>query len=461
MLRPFNRVSSAANSIGAAALVLALAACGARPSLWLGDSRPGAAGGNGGTGGSTSTTTSSTGVTTTSTSSSSSTTSSSSGTGPACVPLVEVALPAVDGFHARRPALVALDGKSSVAAVLGLDAVVASEPPAVPIADAVLDAWGPWPPAVAAPHVVAPDGGSSFAVAARAGAKLALFATVSGGMLADGVDPLGSAALQPLTGLNGATGAGFLAANGQKLAVGITRPLSDSVQGLVFSVLPENETWGGFGTTCSNGALVGDAMPLGDQFLIAAATSVPVTSCGFSFVGPPRDVRLFRHVVPKPSDPDTVFKPIDDVLQVGSLVRLRLSPRSDGAWLFAQVNGLDDHLEGVRAYRVSADAHVLGEGADVVAAGRTGFAAAPRGDGFALAWIEDPGPNAAALGVATFDANGAQVATQIYPLPAGASVTDPLAMQVSPDGAMLLVAWSQATPSAADSVHLVRFGCSG
>lgn len=309
---------------------------------------------------------------------------------------------------------------------------------------------------MAGPHQVAWDGGVSFAVAPGPGSTYALLAELAGDSFAPDVHPRGYAAFAynfPHPSSYAAPTVAFLKGGGGQLAFGIL-----DYRTLDFGTIPgPDATFGGW--TCSTQEMTGDAALVGPSFLVAASSNLHVSVCGGPADGPPLAVQLFLQQPPNSNG--LSFTALDYVQLLEPVARVRLSPRSDGAWMLTQTRSSMGALSSIRAFRISTDAHAVDPGVDVVPPARTGFAVASRGDGFTLAWIEPPGTGGAAISVTLFDAAGKQVASVSIPLALGASVTDPVSLLTSPDGSTLLVAWSQHTPGSDDLVHVARIGCPG
>lgn len=391
------------------------------------------------------------------------TTSTTSGTGgmDACAPLAITGpvrtLPAVPGYHARRPALVKLGGGPAEAIVIALDAVESPGPVPSPIADVVIEPWGAWPEAIDPPHPIAPSGGAAFAVAPRTQPTFALAASMeqTGELpnvtFAKDVDPHGTADLEPLTlpqqGL-----VRFIAANANAALtlIGLDVALDPPLHAGRTILDPYSPGYSFIGLACAAGEIVADAVPSGNGFLAALSTSIPITSCpGTGFQPTPAvDIRIFRG--------SSQYTP-HDILLSHPIDRVRLVGRKAGAWVISQtrdwggtiepirVDGITD--EGAIDYAVTNLAPVPGK--------TLGFGAAAYGEGFALAWIADP----PAIGVGVFGPDGIAIATTLLPIAAGAMLPDAPVIAVADDRSALIVSWTESAVGEPAVVRVARFGC--
>jgi hypothetical protein len=366
----------------------------------------------------------------------------------------DIALPAVSGFHARRPALASLDTGDAVLA-FGLDAVVATEPPDVPLDDVVFAPWGAWPPAITGPHQLSAQAGASFAVAARPSGgtfALAFVAPGVGSTVARDVDPMSTVAASegfPLFGetLSVATQANVSLAGFATEGEEVNRPYIDRIN-------PEGGYSHAF--SCSSTPIAEDVIPFGDGFLWAAAINGGPPDC--PKVPVPAGSLL---VVRIPAGGDTYA--FQDAIDAGTLsdiseapLRIRLAPRASGAWMLWQTSA----GAAVQAQRLDANAAPDLPPFDVVPAAQPGFAVAPYGSGIAVAWIDAAGPPGTRLAIASFDDAGAQLGTAELPLGASSTVTGPLSLLTTKDA--LVVAWSEQDGDAPAQVHVARFaGCAG
>lgn len=382
---------------------------------------------------------------------------------PACVPLTAagppVTLSEVVGFGARRPALVPLGDGSTTALVFGLHPSGSSEPSPDAIADVVLAPWGVWPPAVNAPHQVAEAGGEAFVVAPGPEATYALFAAAPGGgsQFAASVDPAGTAALAPVYEKGAPR---FLARSGNALLRSYETGDGDdpaaALRWLIADVQQnEQPELGTF--NCGLDSLVGDAIPFFTLGFLAAATNQAInplcTAPNGTFAQGPATELLIRGY---PLDGTAIMTP--QAIQLGDAIeRVRLVPRSAGAWVLAQTRGTDGSRGPVEARRIDGAGMIEAAFTAVSAApaGTFGFAAAPLGDGFAIAWVEAAG----AIGVAAFDAAGVQRGATSIPIASPATVADPVAVLAAKDASAIVVAWSEEAPGAAARVRVTRLGC--
>jgi hypothetical protein len=374
---------------------------------------------------------------------------------PACVPLTEagarVTLSEVVGFGAQRPAIAPLGDGSEIAIVFGLHPTVSSEPALDAIADVALDPWGAWPPAAAAPHQVADSGGEAFVVAPRGDATYSLLAAGPAGasQFAASVDPMGTAALAPSVDKGTPR---FLARAGDVFLRSVEGGDGDdpaaAFRWLVVDVSEENGP--GLGTlNCGLDSLVGDAIPFFASGFLAAVTNQAVnplcTSSNGTFAqGPASDLWIRGYPVGGAAIPAPQMIPFGAAIE-----RVRLVRRSAGAWVLAQTRGADGTRGPVEALRIDAAgmADPVSEAFAAAPAGTFGFAAAPLGDGFVIAWVE-----AGAIGVATFDDAGTKRASTS--LTVAGSISDPVAVIAAEDASAIVVAWSEDA-----QVRVTRLGC--
>jgi hypothetical protein len=397
-----------------------------------------------------------------------------------CTQPTPVELPESLSFHARRPAFTRLARSTEVAAVYGLDTPGSNDLTAVPVGDVVFDPWGAWPPDWKGPFRISDAGGASFAVDVGDTQGFVLF----GGFLAssgacgvmmgygEDLDPTAPGLLgwgndgcpgdaQPAlfmaTNLHAFPGDSYAFLMGYDALWGGTHHRLD--------LRDQGAASAGETPLCTKGPMVADGVPWEEGFLIAASgdmTAPDMDFCPDSMESDPAILSLRLHT---PTPPPQMA---GASLKLGSfgnpLSRVRLSRRGDGAWVFHQTRDPSGATSPIRAQRIlvtggSQDGQLDAAAAplDIVPAGRSGFAAAPLGDGFALAWVE-PG---AAIGVAVFDDAGHEIGSTTVPGAPGATIEGPVTVLASPDASALLVGWSETPPQQVARVKVVRFDCLG
>jgi hypothetical protein len=383
---------------------------------------------------------------------------------PECTPLTPagppVTVPDVVGFDALRPAMVPLAGGPEAAVVFALHPPMVSEPAPQPISDVTLDPWGAWPPAVSTPHQVAGSGGEVFFVAPRDDSAYALFADGGPGgvpLFATSVDPAGEAVFSPLD----MAGAPRLLARSGAFFLRAVEYGDDSDPNAAIRWLSTFVTYGEmpyiWTINCGLDSLVGDAIPyFGTGFLAIVTNQVANASCvssgGMFQSGPAAEIQLRGYPLDGTETLPPAIIPFDDPVD-----RVRLLRRSQGAWALVQTRsagGATGHVEVIGVNAAGSPDPALPP-VEVAPAGTFGFAAAPLGDGFALAWVDPAG----AIGVATFDASRTKLASTSIPIAGPASVTDPVSILTKKDASEIVVAWSERSPGAGARVRLTRLGC--
>src|SRR5262249_21343082 len=142
---------------------------------------------------------------------------------------------------------------------------------------------------------------------------------------------------------------------------------------------------------CTQGPMVADGVPWEKGFLIAASgdlTAPDIDFCDDSMESAPSILSLRLHT---PAPPPVMPGASLSLGSVGDpLARVRLAARGDGAWLFHQTRDTSGATSPIRARRIlvtggseTGQIDVASSPLDLVPAGRSGFAAAPLGDGFA------------------------------------------------------------------------------
>jgi hypothetical protein len=402
-----------------------------------------------------------------------------------CTEPTPIELPESLSFHVRRPALTRLAHSTDVSVVYGLDALETASITKVPLGDVVFDPWGAWPPDVKGPFRLSDTGGVSFAVDVGATQGFVLF----GGFLqstdncsmtvgyGEDLDPTAPGLLEPLgpslSGGNSCPGstksALFMATNLHAFPGDQSAFLMgyDGVWGGTHHRLDLRDKGGAQSEeipSCTQGSMVADAVAWEKGFLVAASgdmTGLDIPLCYESQESPTTLLSLRLHTpTPPPAQagPSLSLGAFDD-----PIARVQLSARGDGAWLLSQTfKTTDGATSPIHAQRIvvkggSEDGQIEAPSApfDVVPAGRKGFAAAPLGDGLALAWLEPD----AAIGVAFFDDAGTEIATATVPAAPGAIIDGPVSVLAAPVASAVLVAWSETPPQQAARVKVVRFDC--
>jgi hypothetical protein len=375
-----------------------------------------------------------------------------------------LALPETPGLDQHGVQVVPLGGGPEVVVAFGLHEAGESPGAIEPLGDVVVDPWGAWPPEVAFPHQLSATGGEGFVIGAREDPSISMITAAvkpeSSGLFAPSVDPMGTANLVGISGYLVAGTPRFITQFAQRFVVGFDNVYDAAASPPLhlfntFVVLGSGDNW--IGThTCGRGALGGDAVPTDTGFVAALATSpdnpgCEVTAGGFMVSGAShlRTVSLVGDTDPPPT--------LDEVAFPGAIDRLRLVPRTSGTWVVLQTRGDDGSLGPIALRRLDANGKVdpAFAPADAVPAGSHGFAAAPLGDGLALAWIDA----ANAIGVAVFDAQGVQRAETSLSFEGTVSLDEPLAVVTASDGSSIVVGWSEQAPGTTARVRLAKLGC--
>jgi hypothetical protein len=400
-------------------------------------------------------------------------TSSSGGALPQC-PAATVASPVLaiedPERDARVPNLVALqDAAATVVAVYGAGELGGD---ANDLRFASLDAWGAWPPALPAPVDVALGGDQARALVAvpRGGAGLATKLSLAygamnqGTLLAREVTPTGvmsdtlylsaSLLLSLAPRLYGQAHLGigwvnrsvfsfddYFSLDADAALGGAKKPVSRSP---------------GCATTQPTGDAVGDT----GGWILGAALGTPfqwapfTAFCGLdlSSIEPAKRITFAR------IDATAESATTGDTLDVGAPVsRLRMAPRSDGAWAVYGTEGLVYF-----ATRVSSALEAtppVSIGGAFGAPDPHGFAIGSSGDALVLVDVETLVGGAQAIAVRRFDPQGKPLFS--LSIAAEGSVDrDPPALVISPAGDAMLVAWTERAPGAPSyRLRLARVDC--
>ena len=399
------------------------AGCGARSMLAAGEPPAG-------TGGATTTTSSATTGATTST------TTSATGTGgalPACSPnfVGQEVVIGVPDVLARRPALVAVG--SSAALVFGADTTSSADPSR--LGQTFISApWDEWPTNIDTPIPIATDGGRAFAAAPLGTATYALawspLASGSKVFLDEAVNPQATA------------GGGLLSFGGEVFALSISSGRrvvgvrEQSPSGAYTARFAWLEGAAPSPAPCASAPLTGHLFPRGDTFF-AAVSDDPTGTCA----GAPTALRLY----PRFPEPATVVIPLDEEVR-----RVRVAPRGTGAWVVSQSH-VQEPASFVRVDPVLADGTIdpqFGTFHPALTAD-TDIDAVALGDKLAIAVILQQGKR---LHLVVVEPDGLRSTLDL-------DVTDlieELSLLASPDGRMLLIAW---TDVAKGNLHFVRVGC--
>lgn len=468
---------SSALPLLAGALLITVAACGARGSLPGAGGGPGAGGAPGGGGGP--------GV--------GPGVGGGPGVGPGggggggspptgfCPALVEVEpaieLPALSpADEARAPLLLRLP-EGRVAVLAGYTPIESPGVMPATITAVTLAPWGSWPPAPG-PHGVLdgaadlvpfvakrePQAGAialglqRWPMSAPPGCNLAAHYGVSPDA------PPGPAALQVL--LNGSCNdrpVGVATAGNGLHFTATDADLLPGIRGLVAVVLDAS------GNTvnlppprCASTPLVGDVLPRDQRFLFAHASGDPDECFVAPSQPPPGPARrlLLRRIGPNEDTEEVVYTGFDD------LVAVHLLPRADGAWLVHRESGASAEQQPPALAMRLGPGNAVGAPFEVTAAGTDRFAAASLGDGLVTAFTDSLDPSAStvvlrvfspegeASGEASFSTNGAWLAWDRMAVLGG---RDP-----GTGAGSVLVAWVGAgNGSDPRRVWLRRFDCVG
>jgi hypothetical protein len=439
----------------ATASLVFVAACGARSSLRDFGATTG--------GGNASTTAGTTG-------------SGGSGGGPSlfCSSLVaiepRVELPARIGATAARDPLLQLLFKGVVVALVRSEMSNAKGKLPGTIDAFRLEPWGAWPP-VAPPAVRVSDsvadstfvagveylGPGTFdvsfdqfsAIEANGCAFTALYgvlpeATLSGdavvGAVTTGQVPCGDLPLSVATADDGSF---FFAVD---LILANSGPSSRTLIAQFIGSGPDGATL--LEPACASTHFVADVLTDAAGFHLVHSTSGP---CGTGGAGVAN--RLVLHRIEAGNDQSAVvYEGVDD------LVFARLLPRQGGNWLIYRESGASALVQPPgMALQLGADG-APGASFAVTDAGTDRLAAAPFGDGFAVAFVDSLDPSAKTILVRVYSAQGTLRAQTSFSTGGALLNGDRLTLTPSPDATSLLVGWTGQGSNPA--MFLRRFDCS-
>ena len=401
-------------------------------------------------------------------------TSGTAGSGGAPVVCAKLGAPDIvalggDAQWEQRRARLAPLASDRVAVVLGLDAAESPGPVPSPLAHVEFAPWGAWPASLPAPTIVSANGGSGdFRVSQGTASGFGLLyhddpfqppmpplglivvadvpegATMASGPLLEGNEPS-----PPLWITRGATGEDL----DQGLLAGWSYELPlDSIHYAVRFL------WTGGplvvdGLACGTSELSGDAVRSGKGFLVAATTSAPFGMCGKDGVPGPDGVPN-RLQITRVDQGVASFG--DELSEVGPILAVAMTARSDGAWVVWLPSG-DPAAASPRASRVDESGKLVGTPFVVGAPGESGvFAVASLGDRLAVVQRQTIDPSAPTIGVFVYDDAG-PVTTATVEAPGGQFSAPELSALGSPAGDALLVAWS--TASGPYRAHVARLDC--
>lgn len=433
-------------SVLAAAILLALPACGARTRL---DERHASAGG----GGAATTTTSSSGTFVTSTTAGPATGTGGSGGGPLCAP--QFADVFGDVNDSQRPALTTLgaidplDGSVVLSFALGDTAL-----PAVPkLVSIAIDPWSAWPPNTSTVYEMLPDAGASFAVARGTSAELAFAGerVPSPGVLyaetaVDEPSPIADTVTTSTRQIR------FLASNGLGLlgaeAAGNATSFLDA---WIVKPTPEGPFFQGpIAIGCAMSRIAADAIGLPDTadvdgFLVAFGRGgTPGSGPSCDAGGAATALQIARVTsAGEVTMGALIGAPFPPITEEFGIPRVRVAPRLGGGawvlWFGATIDGEDAPPPALLLTQVLPD---LSDGGTTTIADtgwKGGFALTPVGGGLLLAWVASAG-DTQHLFVRLVDGSFGTVSEQSFPMD---GVVDPeLSLVASPNEDAALVAWS-------------------
>jgi hypothetical protein len=327
--------------------------------------------------------------------------------------------------------------------------------------------WGAWPTAPVAPsHVVAPNGGASFAAARGSSTPLAFaFETLPappGGIGYAETFPTSDNTLVDLVDANDGR-VRFLASGAGSALLGTERGAMGGhafdLAGTLIKELPEGPYFQGLHLGCASTPTAADAISDAAGFIVALASGVPFGAFGCTGAGPATQIQLGRVSDTGTLGPGgTVGQMLPAGNEAAAVPWLRLAAGDGGGpWLFwygSQIHGedapppalqltaFDASLEPSNTVQVSGTvANPTGD-----APYATGFAIARVGQRLVVAWLNDPSVGADLppdLVVEVLDEGGQAVLVMKVP-PEGV-VDAPLSLLASPNGDAALLGWSVAT----------------
>lgn len=448
----------------AAALVVLLAACGARTSLQTPTESTAGSGGSGagssgpgGSGPATGAVTSSVG---------SSTGGSVNVVCPALsMPDPVVVLPALIDDRAPHDPLLESLGESEVLALVRREEMQ-SMSGLSSVSEVRLAPWGAWPPVIKPPLLVTSDswyvpfvssveplgtfalGVAPFPKNNPSGCDLAAFYGLSP------ETPPGPSAL-PLQ-LPGKCDevpvAVATAGNGTHFVAYDTRFGNTSARSLVTQVTDASgKNIGVPDPLCATTSFVGDVLPDETGFLFVHSTSNSATCVDQPFgLG---NLLLFNRVEGAESMGTVVHYGTDAV------VYTRILPRSGGAWVLFRESGASAEVQPPgMALKIAGDMPA-GEAFPVTPPGTDRMASAAFGDGFVVAYVDNIDPSAPKIFVRVYDGSGTLVSEVSFDTNGAWLTRDRLTLTASPDARSFLVSWIGATEPDGSEMFVRRFDC--
>ncbi len=207
---------------------------------------------------------------------------------------------------------------------------------------------------------------------------------------------------------------------------------------------------------CATEPLQADAIPFGNGFLVALTTSRDFGTCGNDdgFDGPPTRIHLVKVRVTGKTDYELV-----EELPIGKTVRsLRLVGRGhDAAWLVFQTDG-----GAIDAVRLNQDGGLYSKWNAIVSENywMDKPAVAQLGDHVATAVIDAFDPSVSKILVQLHLEESMQPAlSHMIEPPYDQWPTGPLALAGSPDGRMLMLAWTGWSDTSASRTYVKRLDC--
>jgi hypothetical protein len=200
-------------------------------------------------------------------------------------------------------------------------------------------------------------------------------------------------------------------------------------------VLPPGPSW------CARSPLHGQAIPSpdGEGLWLAHGVGYPSAACEAGEDLVPPDVArgvVLRRVGLGVDEASLVYAGVDDVPFV------RLTPRSDGAWLVVRESGASAVLEPpALALRVHLDGAV-GTPIELTTPGASVVGVGAFGDGLAVVMLDAIDPSAPTVIVRVFDASGALDAETSFGTSEAWASFDRLSVVAAPDGSSLLVGYA-------------------
>ena len=382
--------------------------------------------------------------------------------------------------HQRTPALASpSDGNATVA--YRWDALDSPDPLPPGLFATTFEPWGPWPLGpLTPPHLVAPHGGASFAVA-RGQATPLVFAfenlpSPPGGLTyteafpnVDNPSPFAVDAtddrVQFLTG-------GTIGLLGYEWGGGQPGVQFDLAATLV-KELPEGPFFqGSMQLGCATTPIVADAFASDQGFVIALANGLPLATLGCTSSGPATQLQLGKVSLTGTVSPGGTLGTLLPIGNESAAIQwVRAAPRAGGGawvlWYGALSHGEDPPAPGLQltafdttlqpAQTVTINGTVANPTGD--APYPNNFAIVRGGTHLVIAWLNDPSPGAdlqPELVVEILD--GSAKAVDVLKVPTLGAVNAPLSLLPSPQGDAALLAWSvsEGDAKSPDRVRVAR-----